>query len=567
MESKNFNLTNVHGHVTDSDNSDVNDDAISFSAQHNVEVNTIQLHSTGINNNEPLANETLCTVDEASITRSDENISREISEPSPVSIQSDRGRETMATNNGINTNTQASSVTLEALYSLMSNVSEQLSDLKMSHNTTNTKLANLEVSHNTTNTKLANLEISHNMTNTKLSNMEIGFQQQFSSVNTQFENIHRHFDQHLNKLTNEIDQKIEDKVIKTVNSVYNVLANDLEKKLSDLTNKQEQELSEIVETHNQTQTVQKEIHENVQAIQLNLTRVQSACEEIPDQVNKVNEEVGFLKQETRRINADIIKINETLGNGNVNESITDRETKLFEKLGNEIKVAEDRIRKEIAGRLNVSNDLPTSSNRQRDTYSPVPDYDVNNAEHHAPSPAYVHAPAQANNGYSPNAVLQQAVEEPSTSNRNEYSGTNQNNGNGYHFNGSGQNPHSWHPYATRPNNGTWNYGNRRNSAPQRREDRRYSTDYGPRRYGNDRNHVNDWSGPRDERRHTNENYNSYSNRNDRPRRNSDGRSQKNVARSGPETNWRQNNHSVHFVEVTDSTEATPLSPPVNNNRS
>ncbi|XP_047098650.1 GATA zinc finger domain-containing protein 14-like [Schistocerca piceifrons] len=472
MESENFNLTNVHGHVTDSDNSDVNDDAISFSAQHNVEVNTIQLHSTGINNNEPLANETLCTVDEASITRSDENISREISEPSPVSIQSDRGRETMATNNGRNTNTQASSVTLEALYSLMSNVSEELSDLKISHNTTNTKLANM----------------------------------------------HRHFDQRLNKLTNEIDQKIEDKVIKTVNSVYNVLANDLEKKLSDLTNKQEQELSEIVETHNQTQTVQKEIHENVQAIQLNLTRVQSACEEIPDQVNKVNEEVGFLKQETRRINADIIKINETLENGNVNESITDRETKLFEKLGNEIKVAEDRIRKEIAGRLNVSNDLPTSSNKQRDTYSPVPDYDVNNAEHHAPCPA-------------------------------------------------GQNPHSWHPYATRPNNGTWNYGNRRNSAPQRREDRRYSTDYGPRRYGNDRNHVNDWSGPRDERRNTNENYNSYCNRNDRPRRNSDGRSQENVARSGPETNWRQNNHSVHFVEVTDSTEAMPLSPPVNNNRS
>ncbi|XP_049954978.1 TBC1 domain family member 5 homolog A-like [Schistocerca serialis cubense] len=514
MESKNFNLTNVHGHVTDSDNSDVNDDAISFSAQHNVEVNTIQLHSTGINNNEPLANEPLCTVNEASITRSDENISREISEPSPVSIQSDRGRETMATNNGINTNTQASSVTLEALYSLMSNVSE----------------------------KLANLEISHNMTNTKLSNMEIGFQQQFSSVNTQFENIHRHFDQRLNKLTNEIDQKIEDKVIKTVNSVYNVLANDLEKKLSDLTNKQEQELSEIAETHNQTQT------------------------------------------ETRRINADIIKINETLENGNVNESITDRETKLFEKLGNEIKVAENRIRKEIAGRLNVSNDLPTSSNRQRDTYSSVPDYDVNNAVHQAPSPAYVHAPAQANNGYSPNAVLQQAndleyflsvldsieliyEEEPSTSNRNEYSGTNQNNGNGHHFNGSGQNPYSWDPYATRPNNGTWNYGNRRNSAPQRREDRRYSTDYGPRRYGNDRNHVNDWSGPRDERRHTNENYNSYSNRNDRPRRNSDGRSQENVARGGPETNWRQNNHSVHFVEVTDSTEATPLSPPVNNNRS
>ncbi|XP_049946624.1 GATA zinc finger domain-containing protein 14-like [Schistocerca serialis cubense] len=483
MESKNINLANVHGYVTDSENSDVNDDAISFSAQHNVDVNTIQFHSTGINNNEPLANETFCTVDEASITRSDKNISREISEPSPVSIQSDRGTETMATNNGINTNTQASSVTLEALYSLMSKVSE----------------------------KLANLEISHNMTNTKLSNMEIGFQQQFSSINTQFENIHRHFDQRLNKLNNEIDQKIEDKVIKTINCVYNVLGNDLEKKLSDLTNKQEQELSEIVETHNQTQTVQKDIHENVQAIQLNLTRVQSACEEIPDQVNKINEEVGFLKQETRRINADIIKINETLENGN------------------EIKVAEDRIRKEIAGRLNVSNDLPTSSSRQRDTYTPVPDYDVNNAEHQVPSVAYVHAPAQANNGYSPNAVLQQAVEEPSTSNRNEYSGTNQNNGNGYHFNGSGQNPHSWHPHATRPNNGTRNYGNRRNSAAQRREDRRYSTDCGLRRYGNDRNHVNDWSGPRDERRHTNENYNSY--------------------------------------KVTDSTEATPLSPPINNNRS
>ncbi|XP_046994180.1 GATA zinc finger domain-containing protein 14-like [Schistocerca americana] len=512
MELENFNLTNVHGCITDSDNSDVNDDAISFSAQHNVEVNTIQLHSTGINNNEPLENETLYTVDEASITRSDENISREISEPSLVSIQSDRGRETMATNNGINTNIQASSVTLEALYSLMSNVSEQLSDLKISHNTTNTKL----------------------------SNMENGFQQQFSSVNTQFENMHKHFDQRLNKLTNEIDQKIEDKVIKTVNIVYNVLANDLEKKLSDLTNKQEQELSEIVETHHQTQTVQKEIHENVQAIQLYLTRVQSACEEIPDQVNKVNKEVGLLKQET--------------------------ETKLFEKLGNEIKVAEDRIRKEISGRLNVSNDLPTSSNRRPDTYSPVPDYDVNNAEHHAPSPAYVHSPVQA--------VLQQAVGVspcistilPSTSNRNEHSGNNQNNGNGNRFNGSGQNPHSWHPYATRPNNGNWNYGNRRDSAPQKREDRRYNTEYGPRRYGNDRNHVNDWSGPRDEMRHTNENYNSCSNRNDRPRRNSDGRSQENVARSGPETNWRQNNHSVHFVEVTHSNEATPLSPPVNNNR-